>query len=68
MGSKTPRGSTRKAAETTRPPSATTTGTPGNGIAWLRSSRWLLALAIIYGVWLCWLLYVALVNIRAGNQ
>lgn len=31
-------------------------------------AKWLYAFATIYAFWLAWLLYVGVVNYRAGNQ
>ena len=28
----------------------------------------LAVMLVVYGLWLCWLFYVAWVNVRAGNQ
>lgn len=35
-----------------------------------RSSRlkWLAAAAVVYSLWMIWLLYVGIVNYQAGNQ
>jgi hypothetical protein len=33
-----------------------------------RALRWFSIMAVIYTAWLFWLLYVGLVNYRAGNQ
>jgi hypothetical protein len=46
-------------------PADNTAGTSG-----LKSggAKWLLVFATIYAFWLAWLLYVGVVNYRAGNQ
>lgn len=46
-------------------PADNTAGTSG-----LKSggAKWLFVVATIYAFWLAWLLYVGVVNYRAGNQ
>ena len=38
--------------------------TPGR----ITTQRMLMAMAVVYAIWLTWMAYVAWINVQAGNQ